>query len=152
MARSGKVGDLVKNRGAGHVQIFWRDKKGKAHNIGFYGDAPIDFSGYFSSDLKGLKEAADYQVIVPNMDAELTEKAVNEAIEGWWEWWYTAGVHDCQRFAATVYLEYLRLGGRREEDLPGWFERDMKAAEKPEPEKWDDFRKWFLAPLEVPVW
>ena len=126
-------------------------EKGRRHDEGFPGNLPIAMSGHLLEDQECLEEAEDYQVIVPGMDPELTGKAVDAAEKAWGKS-FVAGLHDCQRFAATVYVEYLRLRGRREENLPGWFEQDMKAAERPEPETWDDFRRWLFAPLEAPAW
>ena len=87
------------------------------------------------------------------MDPGLTKRAV-DAAKGSWRKWYTAGVHDCQRFAATVYLKYLRMGGRPAEELPRWFEKDIEAVEEWERalQRWEDFKEWFSSPSESPSW
>ena len=90
---------------------------------------------------------------MPDMDPGLTKRAV-DAAKGSWRKWYTAGVHDCQRFAATVYLKYLRMGGRPAEELPRWFEKDIETVQEWEREwqRWEDFKEWFSSPSESPSW
>ena len=122
------LGDVGRDHGAGHVQIVWVDENGKVHNKGFFHTKGSWLWGTGEVLRDNAEDAAgSYKVIAGNLDPSKLATAVEAVTPRWDGGVYSLGTFDCQRFAASVLLEYQKMGGTVKGDLPPWFARDVNA-------------------------